>query len=526
MSEDAARRRGLGRQIARNTVLGWVGRFVSVLGWTLLAPWMLRTLGAERFGLWSLLSVFSSLALTFDLGLQGALTKFVAEQRAGDGSAQATPEGGVRVLLGMGLALYVLLGAILLAAAAWLQTPLLDFFKLSGAIRADAGVALVIAAAATLALNLSQYGGALLGGLQRLDRWSQIAMVGTIVQIAATVAALRMGGGVPALLAVSATVNLAVALVAALLAARIAPGLRPAWSGWSRAHAARLGGFSFALQIISVGLLLQFQLDKVLFGRWVGLASVAEYELAYRVAFGVWTVPALLLPPLLPAVAHLHAAGDRDGVIALLRRATRYVLAVALPIAAGIVALSPAVFAAWLGPGHADAARAAAALGVVLAFTILTGVASAVVRGIGRPGLEAEYFVIAAAVHVPLSLLLIPRLGFSGGLLALVISGAVGPLWFVWRSHRALGLSLAQECRERFAPPIFAAIAGGVAGGVLSHFVSGAGEARAVRLAAMLAGGTVLVALSAAILVGLRYVTVAELRALFARRQPEAGGEA
>ena len=132
------------------------GRFVSVLGWTLLAPWMLHTLGAERFRLWSLLSVFSSLALTFDLGLQGAHEVRRGAARGRRHGGRARPEDGVRVLLGMGLALYLLLGAILLAAAAWLQTPLLDFFKLSGAIRADAGVALVIAAAATLALNLSQ----------------------------------------------------------------------------------------------------------------------------------------------------------------------------------------------------------------------------------------------------------------------------------------------------------------------------------------------------------------------------------
>lgn len=511
MSDRAAARRGLGRQIARNSILGLVGRVTSVLGWTLMAPWMLHQLGAERFGLWSLLSVFSSLALTFDLGLQGALTKFVAERRAAEGPERA------RVLLGMGLALYLALGGLLLAGAVILREPLLGFFRIAPSMRADAEVALVIAAAATLALNLSQYGGAVLGGLQRLDLWSQLAMAGTFTQIAATALVLLAGGGVSQLLMVSAAVNLSVALAANLLALRLDPSLVPAWSGWSRDQWRRLGGFSLAMQVIGVGLLVQFQFDKLLFGHWVGLHAVAEYELAYRVAFGVWALPALLLPPLLPAVAHLHAVGDHEGVVPLFQRATRYVLMLALPCAAGIIALSPAVFAAWLGPGHESAARAAIALGAVLAATILTGVGSAVVRGMGRPGVEAWYFVIAMAVHVPLSLWLIPRFGFEGGLWALVVSGLAGPVWFVVRVHRLLGVPLARELRERVAPPVVASAIAGLAGGVLAHFVSGLGDGRGYRLAAMFAGGTVLVVSAAGILLAARYVTLGELRGLMAR---------
>ncbi len=511
MSDRAAVRRGLGRQIARNSALGLVGRFTSVLGWTLIAPWMLHVLGSERFGLWSLFSIFSSLALTFDLGLQGALTKYVAEHRAGDG------RGPTRALLGMGLALYVTLGLLLFGGAALLRGPLLDFFRIAPELRSEAGGALLLAAAATLTLNLSQYGGAVLGGLQRLDRWSQISMAGTFVQIAVSALALRLGGGVTHLLAVSATVNLVAAGVSAAWAHRLDPTLTPVFTGWTAPLWRGLGGFSLAMQVIGVGLLLQFQLDKVLFGRWVGLTAVAEYELAYRVAFGAWALPALLLPPLLPAAAHLHAAGDRDGVVALLRRATRYVLALALPLAAGLVALSPNLLAAWLGPGHDSAARAAVALGVVLGATILTGVGSAVVRGMGRPGVEAWYFVLAAAVHVPLSLWWIPRYGFTGGLWALVVSGIVGPVWFVVRVHRFLGLPLASEVRHRLAPPLLVSALAGAAGTAVARFVAGFGAGRMIELAAFLAGGAVLVGFAVAALLLLRYVTFDELRALFVR---------
>src|SRR5882672_3488569 len=78
----APRAAELGRLIARNTAFNLLGRLVYLVGWTLVTPYMLHRLGAERFGLWSLLTVISGLYLTFDLGLSSALTKFVAEFHA------------------------------------------------------------------------------------------------------------------------------------------------------------------------------------------------------------------------------------------------------------------------------------------------------------------------------------------------------------------------------------------------------------------------------------------------------------
>lgn len=511
MIAQAVNRPRLGRQIARNTVLGWAGRLVAVLGWTLIAPWMLHRLGAERFGLWSLLSVFSTLAVTFDLGLQGALTKFVAEYRG------AEREAAARVLLAMALTAYVTLGVLTLLLVLLLRSPIMDFYRLTDSLREEAMIALPLAALATLTLNLSQYSGALLGGLHRLDRWSQIAMVGTIAQLGLSAWTVHSGGGVGGLLAVSASINLAVACAAAWITHRMAPGLRPVWSGWTRPQARRLGDFSVALQIISIGLLIQFQLDKILFGRWAGLASVAEYELAYRVVFALWTVPALLLPPLLPAVAHLHAQGDNEAVLSLFRRASRYVLAVALPLAAGIVVFSSSVLTAWLGPGHHAAAVAAATLGAVLGVNILTGVGSAIVRGTGRPGLEAEYFIVAAVLHVPLSMMLIPRLGFEGGLLALAVSGVVGSLWFVVRVHRALGLPLLQEMRALVVPPLAVAVVTGALGGLVAHSIAGDSVDRVRLAAAVAAGGVVLVGTAALLLLRVRFVSLTEIRSLLGR---------
>src|SRR4029078_13074594 len=93
---------------------------------------------------------------------------------------------------------------------------------------------------------------------------------------------------------------------------------------------------------------------------------------------------------------------------------------------------------AWLGPGHGDAALAAQALAAMLGLNILTGVGTAVARGMGRPWMEVRYQIIGMVSHLVLALILIPRLGYRGGLIAMVVGTTLGSFYFVWIFHRFL----------------------------------------------------------------------------------------
>jgi O-antigen/teichoic acid export membrane protein len=294
---------------------------------------------------------------------------------------------------------------------------------------------------------------------------------------------------------------------------RLAPEIGIDLSAPSRPLWRRLRSFGAALQIINLGALVQFQLDKVLFGRFVSLGAVASYEFAFRLVSAFWALPALLLPPLLPAVAHLDALAERERIARLYRRASRYVLALAFPLAGAVILFAPRLFLVWLGPGHSDAALAAQALAALMGINILTGVGSTVVRGVGRPGLEAEYHVLSTVLHVALSLTWIPRFGFSGGLGALFASGAVGSIYFVWRFHRFLGESNRRFVIEVMAWPLAAAAAAAALTGLLFG-TGGVDASRAVALAKLVGAGVVFASIAAAVLLAGRHVSPAEIREL------------
>jgi O-antigen/teichoic acid export membrane protein len=497
----------LGRRIALNTVLNVLGRFVSIVGWTLIAPFMLARLGVERFGLWSLITVVSGLYLTFDLGLSHALTKFVAEFRAsGD-------RRSLRGIFTMGIAFFSGLGLLMITVIVLFRGPLVGFFHVGLELRDEADWALVGAAVVYALLNAYTLMSSVLSGLQRLDLWNRISILVTLLQLLGVWLVLSLGFGIRGLVVNTGIVLAIGTLVCWMVVRRLAPEIGIDSSSPSRPLWHRLKSFGAALQIINLGILVQFQLDKVLFARFVSLGAVASYEFAFRLMSALWALPSLLLPPLVPAVAHLDALAEGKRIARLYRRASRYVVTLAFPLAGGAILLAPRLFFVWLGPGHADAVLATRALAALMCVNILTGVGSSVVRGVGRPRLEAEYHVLSMVLHGALSLVLIPRFGFAGGLVALFVSGAFGSLYFVWRLHRFLGESTVRFVIEVLAWPLAAAIVATAVTGLLWG-MGDTDASRVVALAELAGAGVVFAATVAALLLLSRYLSLAEIREL------------
>lgn len=500
----------LARHIARSSVAGIAARGVSIVGWTVLAPVLVRHLGRDRFGLWSLLTVIAGVYSTLDLGLTGSLTKFVAEYRA------AGNDRALRAVYSTAVVAYVALAALVIAVIALTRGALAARFHVQPGLRAEAAAALVAAAGVYGLTSVYTLLASVLGGLQRLDRWNQIAACVTVLQLLGTWWVLAHGGGLLAVLAVSGGATLLGTVAVRVAIARLAPEIRfdPRAMDASLLH--RVTRYGVALQVITLGVMAQWQLDKVLFGAMLSLAVVGEFELGYRLVQAVWSLPALLLPPLLPAMAHLDAAGEHDRLRRLYVRASRYVLAVAFPVSAGTIALAPIAFQAWLGAGHAQGALATQALAAMLGVNVLTGAGSALARGTGRPWLEAQYQMLALVLHLVASLVLIPRFGFQGGLLALVLSSAVGSIWFFVRIHRVLAEPVGRFVWTTVLPTAAIAAAAAAVAGVAARVTDSgiAGWSRPVAIGHLAVGTVVMLGLTLSGYLLARLLRPAELHEL------------
>ncbi len=502
---------GLGAVIARNAAFTVAGRLFFLVGWAAVTPFMLSSLGPDRFAIWALFFALNGYFATFDLGIAQALLKFVAEFSArGD-------QRSIRGAMTLGALTYAALTLPMVAAFVLLQGPILTAIHVPPALWAEAGFCLVGMAVALAASNLVGVLTAVLNGFQRMDLTNRIQLVVTGLQLGGVIAVLSAGYGLRGLVAVAGVAAVLTGVLSWRELRRVAPETRFDASAIDPAIRRRMFDYSAALQIINFGTFFQFQLDKFLLAHFRGLTEVTPFELAYRLALAAWVVPMLVLPPIVPAVSHLGSLADRERIARLYARASRILAAISVPIGIFTIVSAPAMVTAWLGPGHGAAAVYLSAMAGFLMLTILTGVGTMVCRGLGQPWVEAMYHGLGTVVHLGLSLWLVPRWGGSGVVVALLVSAVISVVWFLGRFHRQIGEPNGAWIREALGFPVLASL---VAGAIVLAFTGGLPGIPAGRGAALLEvarNGAVFAVVVTAAYIALKVVTVEELKSLRGR---------
>ncbi|HWH28215.1 MAG TPA: hypothetical protein VNU26_04500, partial [Mycobacteriales bacterium] len=194
---------------------------------------------------------------------------------------------------------------------------------------------------------------------------------------------------------------------------RLAPQvrLRPAALRRGRRRAtASLTGLALLTQVPEV---VNAQWDKLVLSRYTGSGSVAQYELGSSLGLQSRTLALLPLLPLLAAMSELRVR-DVVGRDELFERLSRISASIGAVVLLGVVALAPAFFRVWLGPGYEDAAAVSrvVAAGMLVGLVGAPWVAYALAeRWHDAPAASA---VVLMAVNAVVTVVLVPRVGLLG----------------------------------------------------------------------------------------------------------------
>ena len=492
--------------MATNALHAISGRIAAVLVWLWLTPVILRGLGAERYGLWALFFALTGQLASLDLGLvQGTLRHVAAARERGDHDAA----GSFATFAMLG---YFALGLVWLAALAAFMNPILAWLHIPDVYLPGARFAMWMGSGVFVLTGCASVMMAVAQACGRFDIGNLITLAPTAVLAVGVSQVLRHGGGLEGLvITVAAGWALAVVLGLALLTA-IARDFR--WMSPARSMAALPAALRFGapLQMTSLLWTLNLQVDKLLISRYLSLAAVATYELGGRVAMSAFTFPHLLLSAALPGAAALHARGNDDRLRELHARLSRYVLTAAAVTAACLLGCADRLYGVWLGPGHEASALVLRGLTIGRGLLLAAGAGSVIARAIGRTGLETWYHVIGLTLHVSLAMLLLPRIGLAGVLIAGAAGYFGGSLLFVTLVARARHWRVAPLLGWPHAVPALATVLGALAGLGIDRVLPRAdGIAGWLGLLAVAAGGAA-VALAATF--ATRYLGWREARSL------------
>jgi membrane protein EpsK len=439
------------KTLANNTLFNALGRSWDALLGLILTAYIVYRLGADGYGLWSVVAPFIGYAALFDIGLGGGYSKFIAEHAAHKDYKKMSEvvSTGLFFYLVFGLCFLAITWALISLLLPWaLGTGIFD----SGDLARDGivedivfllhwGVAIFVLSNCLAPFNSIQ------AGLQRMGVTNAISGICVVIKCVATVYFLETGFGVRGLMYSNIIVTMIFGLMTIGAAYRLCPQLRVRPANISRERFRSLFSFGWQTQVSRLANLVMFETDILVITLFLqDLKLVGLYRLGVEIVNKMRQVPVVLLTALMPAVSDLDAREQESQLTDLYYRVTKYLAIVTFPLAALIFGSADFIMNAWQGVEHDWGISVWVIRILVIGYVanILPGVGIAVVLGKGRPDVQMKSGLISMSANIALTLALVWGFGFWGIPIATALSMLISWAWFLSAIKTVLDVSTAQ----------------------------------------------------------------------------------
>jgi O-antigen/teichoic acid export membrane protein len=440
------------RRAAVNTASNVGGTVFALALWFFMTPFILHRVGGANYGLWILITSLVGYGALLDLGVASAVTRYVAVYRR-HGDAE-----GMQGVVSAGLAVFSATGLAVLIASMALAPFVPGFFDISKSQESTATWLVVFAGLAVAVTLPTALTLAVLRGLQRFDLVNIIGTVGTLLTAGVIVAILEFGGGVVAITAVQAPLELLMQIPMVLAIRRTDPALRFHFRSVNRDVIRRIASFGVAQSLIRVSVDARTKGPEVVIGALLPVARVTPYSVSRRFSNMASMVSEQLVAVLIPLASELHAGGESVRLRAVQAASTRVATAVFLFVACPAAVLAKPFLAAWVGPAYSDPKLVYILLGAGLAAT-LAWPSLAVLTAMGRNRALALFTIGSAVMSICLAVLLVGSIGLTGAALAVLVATASESLGVaIPYSMRITGIDAGTLVRSSIIPAFLPAI--------------------------------------------------------------------
>jgi O-antigen/teichoic acid export membrane protein len=316
------------------------------------------------------------------------------------------------------------------------------------------------------------------------------------------VAVLLAGYGLVALVAATVSVRIVGYLIYRLNAYRIYPELEISWALFRRSRLREVTGFSIYSSIIDWANKLNYQLDELVIGMFMGSAWVAIWAPAERIISGTQRLTNQLNGVLFPVIVDSDASQQQHRLQQILLQGTRLSLAMVVPIAAALILLAEPLIRAWVGPKMLGAVPVLQILAVAVAIRVGNATSTTLLKGANCHRMLAWVNLGTGVVNLVLSIALIKPFGLVGVAIGTLIPIALSAMFILFpASVRRVGLPIGYAITHSVLPALWPAAV--VAAGLALTRVISSGTLLAVVLQAA-AASVIYLALFFAIAIGRR----------------------
>jgi O-antigen/teichoic acid export membrane protein len=440
------------RTLLLNAAWNWLGFATAMVVAFIVCPIYVRSLGDERYGIWSLVEATVAYFALLDLGIGASIVRYVAKFEAIDDRDR------LNQIFSTTCAIFIAAACLTLAvcaglAAVW-ERPLgvppelsVDTRWLLFLLGCNVGVELIAGVF-----------GAVLLGLGRFPARVALDVVLRIGGAAAMVAALWGGYGLLGIGIVCLAFTLVKGLFLALLVWHYLPSLRFSPSLVSMETFRLIRGYSFLAFVAMIAGRISFSTSTIVIGAFLAPEYITYYVIGARLAEYVKSGSRSITSVLTPAISALEARGHHEAIERVLMAGTRYIVWLVLPVELGLVFLGKPFLTLWLGERLAGASYPTLViLSIPLFLALSQSISGRILYGIGRLKWFTAIVVAEALINLSLSAALVNWIGIEGVALGTAIPNVCANVAIACYTCRLLQVAFVAYAWKSFAKPLLVA---------------------------------------------------------------------
>jgi O-antigen/teichoic acid export membrane protein len=338
----------LGRRFSINVFLNIFGTVsAAVIGFVTL-PFLVKQLGSEGYGLWTLVVMTTGAFAAFDLGIAASVGRLIAGKRAQDDVA------GISAVASSAMAGLMLLSMLTMGLIGILIPIFPHVFHVPSWQLDDVRRALLILGLNGAITLVSSLFNTFLSSYERFDLENMVDIVGLVLRAVLTFTLVRRGTSLTELAIIITSINALMCVAYGALAFRIEPRLRLRTKDVTLATAREL--LSFGLWYFAMIMLRVFvpQIAPTTIGVMFGNSAVTTYAIARQLVLYSSTIVVAAARTATPRAAMSHFAGRSDIQRALFVTGGRWMLAMSLVLSGGLLCLGEPLLTLWQGGRHND----------------------------------------------------------------------------------------------------------------------------------------------------------------------------
>lgn len=414
-------RRSAGRTIARNTLFGLGAQFALRVASFLFTLLVIRTLGGEAFGQYSIVIAWASLfSVLGDLGINQYLAREIARD------AKKTDElfwdtVSLRLILALIAAIITTGGAVL------------------NGYTGEIVLAIAIYTSSYFLQAILAPLSSILTGNERLDVISAMTVITQVLFM--LFAGLFLFLGLDFVWVVIASViNLPIVITLQYFAIRRSQ-LGPPRFKINPALWLSVIRFGLPFGVVQLSLSFAFRVDTIILSSHVSDTQIGWYNAAYNLTLTLLTISRSFNDAILPTLAREHML-DPASVRPWYYRSVKIILLLGLPLAVGGMLTADKLTALLYEPSFAPTAIALAILVWDIPVVMYHSFCGNMTTSIKREGSAARIYGSLGVINTLLNLVLIPRFGILGAAFATVLTDLTGAAQFYWLFRHGFGAGL------------------------------------------------------------------------------------